>query len=80
MRKLLAQIRVAESYSIIAGETRDLSGAEQFTISLRWVDAGYNVYEDLIGIVDVESTTAEKLTSAINDTLLRCVLPLAQYR
>ena len=80
LRKLLAQIRVAEWYSIIADETRDLSGTEQFAISLRWVDADYNVYEDLIGMVDVESTTAEKLTSAIKDTLLRCVLPLAQCR
>ena len=67
LRKLLAQIRVAESYSIIADETRDLSGAEQFAIYLRWVDAEYNVYEHPIGIVDVESTTAEKLTSAIKD-------------
>ena len=77
LRKLLAHFCIAEWYSIIADETRDLSGAQQFAISLRWVDAEY-VYEDLIGMVDVESTTAEKLTSAIRDTLLRCVLPLAQ--
>ena len=38
LRKLLAEVRAAEWYSIIADETRDLSGAEQFAISLRWVD------------------------------------------
>ena len=48
--------------SIIADEIRDLSGAEQFAISLRWVDPGYNIFDDLIGMVDVESTTAEQLT------------------
>ena len=62
LRKLLAEVRAAEWYSIIADETRDLSGAEQFAISLRWVDPEYNIFEDLIRMVDVESTTAEQLT------------------
>ena len=48
--------------SIIADEIRNLSGAEQFAISLRWVDPGYNIFDDLIGTVDVDSTTAEQLT------------------
>ena len=62
LRKLLAEVRAAKWYSIIADETKDLSGAEQFAISLRWVDPGYNIFDDLIGIVDVESTTPEQLT------------------
>ena len=62
LRKLLADVRAAERYSIIADETRDLSGADQFAISLRWMDHGYNNFDDLIGMVDVESTTAEQLT------------------
>ncbi|XP_028418302.1 zinc finger MYM-type protein 1-like [Dendronephthya gigantea] len=80
LRKLLAEIRDAEWYSIIADETRDLSGAEQFSVSIRWVDSEYNISEDLIGMVEVENTTAEVLTSVIKDTLLRCVLPLSQCR
>ena len=42
--------------------TEVLSGAEQFAISLRWVDPEYNIFEDFIRMVDVESTTAEQLT------------------
>ena len=61
LRKLLAEVRAAEWYSIIADETKDLSGAEKFAISLRWVDPEYNIFEDLIRMVDVESTTAEQL-------------------
>ncbi|XP_028419289.1 zinc finger MYM-type protein 1-like [Dendronephthya gigantea] len=80
LRELLAEIRDAECYSIIADETRDLSGAEQFSVSIRWVDSEYNISEDLIGMVEVENTTAEVLTSVIKDTLLRCVLPLSQCR
>ena len=80
LRKLLAEIRRAEWFAIIADETRDLSSAEQFAISLRWVDSDYNVYEDLIGMVEVESTTAENLSTTIKDTLLRSVLQLSQCR
>ena len=80
LRTLLAEIWSAEWFATIADETRDLSGAEQFAISLRWVDTDYNVYEDLIGMVEVESTTAENLSSTIKDTLLRSVLQLSQCR
>ena len=88
-RKLLAEIRSAEWYAIIADETRNNCiplveivncGGEQSTISLRWVDTDYNIYEDLIGMVEVESTTAENLSFTIKDTLLRSVLKLSQCR
>ena len=62
LSKLLAEVRASEWYAIIADETRYLSGAEQSAISLRWVDPGYNIFDDLIGMVDIESTTAEQLT------------------
>ena len=78
LRKLLAEIRSGEWCAIIADETRDISGAEQFAISLRWVDTDYNIYEDLIGMVEVESTTAKNLSFTIKDTLLRSVLQLSQ--
>lgn len=74
LRKVLAEIQYAEWYALIADETRDVSGAGQFAISLHWVATDYNMYEDLIGQVEVESTTAESLSSTIKDTLLPSVL------
>ena len=47
-------------------------------VSIRWADASYNVYEDLIGFVEVCETDASSLTSAIKDVLLRVSLPLSQ--
>ena len=43
-------------FSLIADETRDISGKEQLVVSLRWVNDSYEVNEDLIGLVDVEKT------------------------
>ena len=69
LRPLLDEIQSAEWYSLIADETRDASGAEQLGISTRWVDSSYTVYEDLIGLVEVEATHAATLASTIKDIL-----------
>ena len=68
---LLHEIRSAEWFSLIPDETRDASGPEQLGISIRWVDTGHTVYEDLIGLVEVEATHAATLASTIKDILLR---------
>ena len=65
LQKLLNEIRSAEWYSIIADETRGISGAEQLGISIRWVENDYQVHEDLIGLVEVEATDAATLCSII---------------
>ena len=78
LRHLLREVRQAEWYSVIADETRDASGAEQLGISLRWVDSDYTMYEDLIGLVEVEMTDAATLVEVIKDTLVRMNLHLAQ--
>ena len=80
LRQLLKRIREAVSFSVMADETRDISNHEQLAICIRWVDRCYEVHEDLIGMVQVESTTSNSLTAAIKDILIRCVLPLQQCR
>ena len=36
-------------FSLIADETRDLSGKEQLSLCIHWVDRHYEVHEDFIG-------------------------------
>ena len=78
LRHLLVEIRSAEWYSLIADETRDVSGGEQLEISILWDDSSYTVYEDLIGLVEVEATDAATLVSTIKDILLHVNLQLTQ--
>lgn len=77
LRKLLARIREAQWFSIIANETRD---HEQLSICIQWVNDAYEVQEDLIGMVHVLSITSATLTSAIKDVLMHCILPLNNCR
>ena len=77
--KNLQDIHEAEWFALIADETRDISGAEQLGVSMRWVDKNYGISEDLVGLVEVEMTD-ETLASTLKDVLLRCNLQLAQCR
>ena len=78
LHKLLREICSAEWYSIIADETRDTSGAEQLGISIRWVENDYQVHEDLIGLLEVETKDTATLCTVIKDVLLRVNLQLTQ--
>ena len=65
LRSVLDDIRSQSYYSLIVDETRDVSGKEQLAISLRWVNSSYEIFEDLIGLVEVERTDASSLKSVI---------------
>ena len=54
LRGLLTNIQAAEHFALIGDETRDISGKEQFAISIiRWVTHDYLINEDLIALAKV---------------------------
>lgn len=71
LRPLLLEIRQSPCFSVIADETRDMSGHEQFSIFIRWIDNCNEVREDFIGLADVQNTGSATLTGVIKDVLLR---------
>ena len=80
LRALLRNIQEVGVFSVLADETRDVSNHEQLAICIRWVDTEFVIHEDLIGLMHVEKTDANTLTTAIKDVLIRCSLPLSQCR
>ncbi|KAL5497572.1 hypothetical protein EMCRGX_G014068 [Ephydatia muelleri] len=80
LREVLNGIKSSRWFSIIGDETRDISNSEQLSISIRWVDKDYSIHEDFIGMFKVPKTDAETLSLAIEDVLVRCVLPISQCR
>lgn len=69
---MLKEIRSAHFFSVIADKTRDSSGQEQFSISIRWLEgSSFEIHEDCIGLVSVENTNSSAtLVSSIKDVLL----------
>lgn len=80
LRMIIDQFKSEQAtskYSILADETRDLSGTEQLTICIRWVDKDLSVHEDLLGMYSLKGVgqTAEIVTKCLKDVLIRCQLP-----
>ena len=67
-------------FSIIADEATDVSRNEQMSLSIRWTDDDYQIYEEPLGLVQLPDTKAHTIFSVIKDLLIRCSLPLSQCR
>lgn len=75
LRMILQKITSSDPcwYAEIADETTDVTCIEQFNLSIRYVDDNCVIHEDAVGLSD---TTAQTLSQALKDMLLRCDLPL----
>ena len=67
-------------FSIIANEATDVSRNEQMSLSIRWIDDSYQMYEEPIGLVQLPDTKEQTIYSVIKDLLIRCLLSLSQCR
>ena len=80
LRNILARVKEAMWYAIIADEATDVSQNEVMCISVRWVDVHYGIHEDVLGLVQLPDTKLETLFSVIKDVLIRCTLPFSMCR
>ena len=58
-------------FTLMVDETTDMSNTEQMVVCLRFVDNNLEVYEEVVGLYSLESTSAETIVSTIKDILLR---------
>lgn len=71
LRSLISDIHSQRWFSLMADETRDVSNREQLVICLRWVSDDYDIAEDMVGLVQLDNTTAQTVYSCLKDCLLR---------
>ena len=55
--------------------TRDISGIEQESICVRYVDKDFNCHEEFLGMYEAKLTTGAAISEYISDALLRLGLP-----
>ncbi len=67
-------------YSVIIDGTQDVSGTEQESICLRYVDSDLEPREEFIGLYETSSTTGEHISKIVSDVLLRLNLPISGLR
>ena len=71
LRKISTNLQSTSFYTVMLDETTDVANVEQVVVCLRWVSEKFEVYEDFVGLYQVESTEAEKIYGVIIDVLLR---------
>ncbi|KAJ8381375.1 hypothetical protein SKAU_G00021530 [Synaphobranchus kaupii] len=69
-----------QQFSIIVDGTQDISGAEQESICLRYVDHDLVPHEEFIGLYVMSETTGQAIADMATDVLVRLNLPMAGLR
>jgi len=80
LKKIVEDIKTAKIFTVMMDETTDVSGNEQATIIIRFVDNEDSIQERLIGFSDVSRTDSETLFKLLKDTLTSQGLSLLNIR
>ena len=80
LKDIISKVTSAKWYAIIADEATDVSGTEQVSISVRWVNSCYEVHEDLLGLKELPDTKAVTIHHKVKEFLVKCPLSISQCR
>lgn len=81
VRKICSKVRIASAFAIMVDGTQDISGHEQESICLRYIDESFNPVEAFVGIYETSaSTTGQSIANCVLDVLTRLQLPISQLR
>ena len=67
-------------FALIIDGTQDISGAEQESICVRFVDKDLQPKEEFLGLYQVSSTTGQNIANMACDVMTRLNLPISQLR
>jgi hypothetical protein len=81
LRKMIVRIKENIQFSIIVDGTQDLSGIEQESICIRYVDReSLEPVETFMGLYEATNTTGKALSEIVEDVLMRFNLPMSNLR
>ena len=80
LRNIVEDVKLAKVFTVMMDETTDVSGKEQASIMIRFVDLEDIIQERLIGLSTVSRTDSETLFKLLKDTLMSHGLNLSQVR
>ncbi|KMQ84012.1 zinc finger mym-type protein 1-like protein, partial [Lasius niger] len=82
LRKICTNINSQKTpiFAIICDATRDISGFEQESICIRYVDEHLDPIENFIGLYTASDMTAEGIAAILKDVMIRLQLPITNLR
>lgn len=77
IEQLVSKINSAKCFTVLADETTDISGTEQFSLCVRYLDIfKKEMREDFLKFVPVHDVTRKGLTTTLMDSLKELGLEL----
>ena len=61
-------------------QTTDIANKEQLVMCLRWMDDSFELHEDSIGLLEIESISAATTVHVIQDTMIRLTLSFTKVK
>ena len=80
LREIAQNIQSSVIYTIMAGETAEISNKEQLVFCIRWDDNNLTPHEEFIGMYHLVNTSADHIVLLIKDILLRINLKIENAR
>lgn len=80
LRDLCRIVAATSCFAVIVDGTQDISGQEQQSICIRYVDADLQPNECFMGLYTVDSTKGADLAFMVKDALIRLQLPIERLR
>jgi len=81
--KLVQKVNSAQCFAVLADEMKDVSGREQLSVCVRYVnehDSQYSIREDFLSFVDIEKLTGEAIANSIESQLTNAGVDLQFLR
>ena len=77
---LLGKIKSSDFFAIVVDETKDISGKKQLSFCIWWVDEGFVIHEDFIGVHQASKCDAEEIVKIIKNILLNLAIDIRKCR
>ena len=78
LHDILYEVKHSMFFAIQADEATDVACNEQMCVC--WVNKEYEIFGELIGLIQLTKTDSATIFSALKDVLIRCILPVSMCR
>ena len=76
LRQLVKMIQSADFWTLMSDETTDITAKEQAVILIRYVTDNFEIYEEFVGLYQIEKTTAESIFQML--TIILTLVPCSK--
>ena len=80
LREIAANLQSSSFFTVMVDETTDVSNVEQVVVCLGWVNEGFEIRVEFVGLYEVASTGADIIYTVITDVLLLLNLSISKVR